>query len=420
MNRAPHLRIAFFHGLESQGPGTKGEILQAEAAELYAPRVDYRNETEVQRIWKEAVEFAPDVVVGSSMGGWFACHLSTVIDVPAMLVNPAVVGRSFDPIPLELGGHRPITHVLLGKLDETISGEAVLAWMKGCGMKPADVDWVDEGHRISKEAFESWSHTGLYRIAKAKQFDSSEFEERMEQDLKLGPLEQSLACAVRRKFYTKDAICTYSGGGLKHGQESAHRRWVEGLEVIENQQDQVIVNVHEAMSALKDLKARLTEAEGEPDWTDPRVRKEMTKAMRSITRVGTIGISSFPNRRAELIPQLSAITYHDALAFYEGKIYHIHLKENVGQILEQALWDLKRTVFSVDFNALDAPNPRQFNRVSWMAIPKHIDGSAPFAVTAEMGEPRARDRTRRLHFWKALPDKEWAYDGAQSGTLERM
>ena len=65
------------------------------------------------------------------------------------------------------------------------------------------------------------------------------------------------------------------------------------LEVIENQQEQVIVNVHEAMSALKDLKVRLTEAEGEPDWTDPRVRKEMTKAMRSIPDMGTIGISSF-------------------------------------------------------------------------------------------------------------------------------
>jgi len=420
MPRIPTLRIAFFHGLESQGPGTKGEILQAESTELFAPRIDYRNETEVQRVWQKAVEFAPDVVVGSSMGGWFACHLSTVIDVPAMLVNPAVVGRSFDPIPLELGGHRPITHVLLGKLDETISGEAVLAWMKGRGMKPDDVDWMDEGHRISKESFESWSHTGLYRIAKAKRFDPSEFEERLEQNLKLGPLERSLACAVRRKFYTKDAICTYSGGGLKHGQESAHRRWVEGLEVIEAQQDQVIKNVHKAMEALEALKTKLAEAKVEPDWTDPRVRKEMTKAMHSITRVGTIGISSFPNRRTELIPKVSAITYHDTLAFYAGQIHHINLKESGGQGLEQALWNLKRTVFNVDFNASDAPNPRQFNRVSWIAIPKHIDGSAPFAVTAEMGEPRARDRTRRLHFWKALPDKEWAYDGAQSGMLEKM
>lgn len=420
MPRIPTLRIAFFHGLESHGPGTKGEILQAESTELYAPGIDYRNETEVERVWQEAVEFAPDVVVGSSMGGWFACHLSTVINVPAMLVNPSVVGRSFDPISLELGGHRPITHVLLGKLDEKISGEAVLAWMKGCGMKPDDVDWVDEGHRISKESFESWSHTGLYRIAKAKRFDLSEFEERLEQNLKLGPLERSLALAVRRKFYTRDAICTYSGGGLKHGQASAHRRWMEGLEVIEAQQAQVINNVHKAMSALEALKARLTEAEGEPDWTDPRVRKEMTNAMRSITRVGTIGIPSFPHRRAKLIPNISTIVYHDALAFYEGKIHHINLKQNGDQGLERDLWDVKRSVFNVDFTASDAPNPRQFNRVSWMTIPKHIDGSAPFAVTAEMGEPRARDRTRRLHFWKALPDKEWAYDGAQSGTLEKM
>ena len=69
--------------------------------------VDYRNETEVQRIWKETNEVAPDVVVGSSMGGWFACHLSTVINVPAMLVNPAVVGN-VRSIPIVLGGYRPI------------------------------------------------------------------------------------------------------------------------------------------------------------------------------------------------------------------------------------------------------------------------------------------------------------------------
>lgn len=223
----------------------------------------------------------------------------------------------------------------------------------------------------------------------------------MEQDLKLGPLERYLARAVPREFYTKDAICTYSGGGLKHGQASAHRRWMEGLEVIAAQQVQAIQNLHEAMAALEDLKDRLSKAKDEPDWTDPRVRKEMTKKMRSITQVGNIGTAYIKNRRGELIPKLSSITYHDALAFYKGQIRHINLREDRSEGLEQALWRVKQKAFNVDFNAPDAPDSRILNRVSWIAIPKHINGNAQFAVTAEVGETYSLDRMRRLHFGRS-------------------
>ena len=413
------VRLAFFHGLESDGPGAKGDYLKSISAELFAPRIDYRNPSEVNRLWQEAIAFKPDVVLGSSMGGWFALHLSASLDVPAVLVNPALVGRSFDPISLEVSDNRPHAHVLIGKLDEQISGDSSLEWMTQRGIQP-HVDWIEEGHRVSSEAFEQFSSRALYGISKAKKYDRSEFSNQLHSQLKLGPLEQSLAHAVMHEFYTKDAICTYSGGVLPHGQSFAQRRWTDELNLIEAQLNEVQQNALDSQVQLKGFREQLELMASDPDWADPRVRKKMSNKLQGITRIGSVSGSALPYSRNTLIPRTTPIIYHDILTFFNEQIQYAHVKNQSDIDVDSAVIEAKRLALNVDFNASNAPNPRSFRRVSWMAIPKHINGKASYAVTASVGRPYPRDRSRHLHYWSALGDGTWKYEYSETGKLGKV
>ncbi len=82
------MKVAFFHGLESDGPGQKGAYLKTVASTLYAPVVNYYDPADVRRVWNEVLEFGPDVVVGSSMGGWFGLHVCMELNVVGAFVNP--------------------------------------------------------------------------------------------------------------------------------------------------------------------------------------------------------------------------------------------------------------------------------------------------------------------------------------------
>jgi predicted esterase YcpF (UPF0227 family) len=71
------------------------------------------------------MDFQPDLIIGSSMGGYVADILAEKYGVPAILFNPALHNRSFDPAieyPIE-GEQAELQErkvVVLGKEDEVI------------------------------------------------------------------------------------------------------------------------------------------------------------------------------------------------------------------------------------------------------------------------------------------------------------
>lgn len=148
--------IAFFHGLESDGPGRKGRFLESLVPQIHAPTMVYRNPDFVEKAWAEALSIRPEVVVGSSMGGWFGLHVGVSLDVPMLLVNPAVVGRSLELNLEGLGPARPEVHVLIGKEDELIDGEQALAWLRDRRF-PVRPVVADCGHRVPPTLFEPWA-----------------------------------------------------------------------------------------------------------------------------------------------------------------------------------------------------------------------------------------------------------------------
>ena len=118
-------KVLYLHGLESKQGGPKVKFLRTRCS-VYAPSMDYRSNQLSENISKME-EFKPDLIIGSSMGGYLAHIMSKHLRVPAILFNPALHSRPFElkidssTIPQ---GTRDIKQILLlGKKDNIIDPE---------------------------------------------------------------------------------------------------------------------------------------------------------------------------------------------------------------------------------------------------------------------------------------------------------
>ena len=120
-------KILYLHGLESKQGGEKVGFLAGECA-VYSPAIDYRVEDLHGKVHNIVSNFKPDLIVGSSMGGYVAHEFAKAFNLPAILLNPALHSRSFEPdldtfiLSFDTSFHeRQI--VLLGKNDGVIDPE---------------------------------------------------------------------------------------------------------------------------------------------------------------------------------------------------------------------------------------------------------------------------------------------------------
>ena len=117
-------KVLYLHGLESKQGGPKVEFLANEFC-VHAPAMDYTDPYLAVKVAHIMENFQPDLIIGSSMGGYVADILAEKYGVPAILFNPALHNRSFDPAieyPIE-GEQAELQErkvVVLGKNDEVI------------------------------------------------------------------------------------------------------------------------------------------------------------------------------------------------------------------------------------------------------------------------------------------------------------
>ncbi len=124
-------KVLYLHGLESGQGGSKVDFL-ARNAYVCAPEIDYTRSDIFSYLISFVEEFEPDVIIGSSMGGYSAFILGGLYDIPVMAFNPALHSRTFDPkFPKFVKGHIPNKFdVIIGAKDTLISGETTLQWLK--------------------------------------------------------------------------------------------------------------------------------------------------------------------------------------------------------------------------------------------------------------------------------------------------
>jgi predicted esterase YcpF (UPF0227 family) len=117
-------KVLYLHGLESKQGGPKVDFLANEFC-VHAPAMDYTNpmvQNELEFIMRQ---FDPDIIIGSSMGGYAADILAEKYGKPAILFNPALHNRIFEPAlnyPVE-GEQADLQErkvVILGKEDDVI------------------------------------------------------------------------------------------------------------------------------------------------------------------------------------------------------------------------------------------------------------------------------------------------------------
>lgn len=84
-------KILFFHGLDSSRDSTKFHAIQA--SEKYCINVDYRNLSfaTVAQFYHDIIEkIKPNIIVGHSLGGYWALLMSFKYQIPCVIANPSL------------------------------------------------------------------------------------------------------------------------------------------------------------------------------------------------------------------------------------------------------------------------------------------------------------------------------------------
>ncbi len=83
-------KVVYLHGLETEQGGDKVSYLSENNC-VWAPKMDYSNPELFKKTLKSILDFEPDVIIGSSMGGYFGFMLASHIKgVKTILFNPAL------------------------------------------------------------------------------------------------------------------------------------------------------------------------------------------------------------------------------------------------------------------------------------------------------------------------------------------
>jgi predicted esterase YcpF (UPF0227 family) len=111
-------KIVYLHGLESEPGGTKVSFLATKGA-VYAPAMDYKTLDLDEFIYTLGM---PDLIIGSSMGGYVADIIGSRLGVDVLLFNPALHSREIDP-EYEYYGNTYERTIILGTEDDIIDPE---------------------------------------------------------------------------------------------------------------------------------------------------------------------------------------------------------------------------------------------------------------------------------------------------------
>lgn len=116
------MNILYLHGLDSKLSPEKREILE-KFGKVYAPDLNYYQD---QNAIESILNMYPDVeintVIGSSMGGFAAYHVSNALFRPALLFNPALQKRSVPQnIPADNNNYNNLKQIVIGQTDDVVS-----------------------------------------------------------------------------------------------------------------------------------------------------------------------------------------------------------------------------------------------------------------------------------------------------------
>lgn len=151
-------KVLYLHGLESDQGGPKVDYL-ADNCYVHAPEMDYTRKDIFPYLIQMMEDFDPDLIIGSSMGGYAAYMLSGFYGTPIIAFNPALHSRKFNPkFPNKVQTCYPgKTKIILGEEDTVIDPNTTKKMIKDMtlnspqNIKTEIVEGM--GHRIPLDIF---------------------------------------------------------------------------------------------------------------------------------------------------------------------------------------------------------------------------------------------------------------------------
>jgi hypothetical protein len=115
--------------------------------------MDYKDPEIFNRVLKHLQENPVDLLIGSSMGGYFAYCLSTILGTRTLLFNPAVHSRPLEPI-VQLGGKESNHLIVLGNTDTIITPKETELFFND--VSGVNIIREDIGHTVPIEVFKKY------------------------------------------------------------------------------------------------------------------------------------------------------------------------------------------------------------------------------------------------------------------------
>ena len=149
-------KVIYFHGLESKQGGEKVDFL-AQRYFTIAPIMDYHNPNLFQEMLELVQDVEPDLLIGSSMGGYFAYMIASHTGTPVVLLNPALHSRTFEPENVTQGPLEVVGTVINGDQDDVINPTATASMLRTSIAKGQLRYYLrDHGHRTPLKIFEDY------------------------------------------------------------------------------------------------------------------------------------------------------------------------------------------------------------------------------------------------------------------------
>ena len=151
-------RILYLHGLESPQGGEKVDFLSTKSY-VHAPALDYTRSDIFPFLIETIENFKPDLIIGSSMGGYSAFILGALYKIPVLAFNPALHSRTIEPnFPEFVKLHYPEKFtIVLGENDTIIDGNKTINYLKDYIKDKWAVYKIENikkmGHRVPLDVF---------------------------------------------------------------------------------------------------------------------------------------------------------------------------------------------------------------------------------------------------------------------------
>lgn len=145
-------KILYLHGLESKVGGVKETYLR-ENNKVLAPSLDYSKPLDLSGLVSDTYQFNPDLIIGSSFGGYYAEMVARFTKTEVLLLNPQIMPDLFK-LPSHIHvkarryGHKRT--IILGMKDDIVPPKVTKDYYKD---KAKFIELKNVGHRIPLKEF---------------------------------------------------------------------------------------------------------------------------------------------------------------------------------------------------------------------------------------------------------------------------